>query len=47
MTVSVTPAIANVAFLGLGTMGGPMAANLAKNGFAVTAWNRTPETSGR
>ncbi|MFL5779414.1 MAG: NAD(P)-dependent oxidoreductase [Chloroflexota bacterium] len=33
-----------VAFLGLGTMGGAMAANLARAGFPVTAWNRT---SGR
>jgi 3-hydroxyisobutyrate dehydrogenase len=31
-----------LAFLGLGTMGAAMAANLAKAGFAVTAWNRTP-----
>jgi 3-hydroxyisobutyrate dehydrogenase len=31
-----------VAFLGLGTMGMAMAANLARAGFAVTAWNRTP-----
>jgi len=31
-----------VAFLGLGTMGGSMAANLARAGFAVTGWNRTP-----
>ena len=31
-----------VAFLGLGTMGLPMAANLARAGFSVTAWNRTP-----
>ena len=31
-----------VAFLGLGTMGAAMAANLANAGFAVTAWNRTP-----
>ena len=31
-----------VAFLGLGTMGGSMAANLARAGFTVTAWNRTP-----
>jgi 3-hydroxyisobutyrate dehydrogenase len=31
-----------VGFLGLGTMGGAMAANLARTGFAVTAWNRTP-----
>ncbi len=32
-----------VAFLGLGTMGGAMAANLARAGFPVTAWNRTPD----
>ena len=31
-----------VAFLGLGTMGAAMAANLARAGFQVTAWNRTP-----
>ncbi|MBA3877434.1 MAG: NAD(P)-dependent oxidoreductase [Anaerolinea sp.] len=31
-----------VGFVGLGTMGGAMAANLARAGFAVTAWNRTP-----
>jgi 3-hydroxyisobutyrate dehydrogenase len=30
-----------IGFLGLGTMGAAMAANLARNGFAVTAWNRT------
>lgn len=30
-----------VAFLGLGTMGGPMAANLARAGFEVRGWNRT------
>ena len=29
-----------VAFLGLGTMGAAMAANLARAGFAVTAWNK-------
>jgi 3-hydroxyisobutyrate dehydrogenase len=32
-----------VAFLGLGTMGAAMAANLARAGFSVTAWNRTPD----
>ena len=32
-----------IAFLGTGLMGGPMAANLLKAGFPVTAWNRTPE----
>lgn len=31
-----------VAFLGLGTMGAPMAANLVRAGFAVRGWNRTP-----
>jgi 3-hydroxyisobutyrate dehydrogenase len=31
-----------VAFLGLGTMGAAMAANLARADFAVTGWNRTP-----
>jgi 3-hydroxyisobutyrate dehydrogenase len=31
-----------VAFLGLGTMGAAMTANLSRAGFAVTAWNRTP-----
>jgi 2-hydroxy-3-oxopropionate reductase len=30
-----------IAFLGTGLMGGPMAANLLKAGFSVTAWNRT------
>lgn len=33
-----------VAFLGLGTMGSPMAANLARAGLAVRGWNRTPAT---
>ena len=33
-----TPAIA---FLGTGRMGGPMAANLARAGFVVRAWDRT------
>jgi 3-hydroxyisobutyrate dehydrogenase len=31
-----------VAFLGLGTMGAAMAANLARAGFPVIGWNRTP-----
>ena len=30
-----------IAFLGTGRMGGPMAANLARAGFSVRAWNRT------
>ncbi len=37
-----TPTRGPVAFLGLGTMGAAMAANLARAGFPVTAWNRTP-----
>lgn len=32
-----------VAFLGLGIMGKPMAANLAKAGNEVSVWNRTPK----
>ena len=32
-----------IAFLGLGIMGRPMAANLARARFDVTVWNRTPE----
>ncbi len=31
-----------IAFLGIGLMGTPMATNLLKAGFALTAWNRTP-----
>ncbi len=32
-----------IAYLGLGTMGGGMAANLLKAGYPLTVWNRTPE----
>src|SRR6185312_10122558 len=32
-----------IGFVGLGTMGAAMAANLARGGFAVTAWNRSPD----
>lgn len=35
--------VMRVALLGTGIMGAPMAANLAKAGFAVTVWNRTAE----
>jgi 3-hydroxyisobutyrate dehydrogenase len=35
-------AMDKVAFLGLGTMGAAMAANIARAGYPVTAWNRTP-----
>ena len=31
-----------IAFLGLGIMGAPMAANLVRAGFEVTVWNRSP-----
>jgi 3-hydroxyisobutyrate dehydrogenase len=31
----------NIAFLGLGIMGGSMAINIAKHNLSVTAWNRT------
>ncbi len=36
-----------VAFLGLGIMGAPMAANLAQAGFELTVWNRTAEKAER
>src|SRR5919199_1560903 len=31
-----------IGFLGLGTMGAPVANNLRKAGYTVTVWNRTP-----
>jgi 3-hydroxyisobutyrate dehydrogenase len=37
-----SPIRGRVAFLGLGTMGAAMAANLARAGFEVIGWNRTP-----
>jgi 3-hydroxyisobutyrate dehydrogenase-like beta-hydroxyacid dehydrogenase len=36
-----------VAFLGLGIMGEPMAANLVRGGFDVTVWNRTTERADK
>ena len=33
----------NIAFIGLGIMGSPMAVNLAKAGNAVAGYNRSPE----
>ena len=36
-----------VAFLGLGIMGNPMAANVARAGFDLTVWNRTRERAER
>ena len=38
-----TAQLERIAFLGLGIMGGPMAANLVSAGFQVTVWNRTRE----
>lgn len=38
-----TEGMSNVAFLGLGVMGAPMARHLAATGHRVTVYNRTPE----
>lgn len=35
-----------LAFLGMGVMGGPMAANLARHGFPLKVWNRSPDKPG-
>jgi 3-hydroxyisobutyrate dehydrogenase len=35
-----------IAFLGLGLMGGYMSANLARHGFPIKGWNRTPNRPG-
>jgi len=40
------PGSTRVGFVGLGTMGGAMAANARRAGFDVTAWNRTPGRAG-
>jgi 3-hydroxyisobutyrate dehydrogenase len=37
----IPPTAPAIAFLGTGRMGAPMAANLARGGFAVRVWNRT------
>ncbi|MEO5590239.1 MAG: NAD(P)-binding domain-containing protein, partial [Gemmatimonadaceae bacterium] len=37
----------NVAFLGLGAIGQPMAVHLAEGDFDLTVWNRTHETAER
>jgi len=42
-----TPSAQTIAFLGTGTMGGPMACNLVRAGFDVVAWNRTPARASR
>jgi 3-hydroxyisobutyrate dehydrogenase-like beta-hydroxyacid dehydrogenase len=39
--------IERVAFCGLGIMGGPMAANLARAGFDLSVWTRTAEKAER
>jgi 3-hydroxyisobutyrate dehydrogenase len=36
----------NIAFLGLGLMGAPMTANLARKGYSVKAWNRSSDRPG-
>jgi len=36
------PSEISITFLGMGLMGAPMAMNLAKAGFDLTVWNRTP-----
>ena len=36
-----------VGFVGMGTMGVAMASNIARAGFPLTVWNRTPGKSGR
>jgi 3-hydroxyisobutyrate dehydrogenase len=46
MTEDASPSRGTVAFLGLGTMGAAMAANLARAGFTVAGWNRTPGRGG-
>jgi 3-hydroxyisobutyrate dehydrogenase len=38
--------VERIAFVGLGTMGAAMAANLRRAGFAVTGWNRSPGRAG-
>jgi 3-hydroxyisobutyrate dehydrogenase-like beta-hydroxyacid dehydrogenase len=44
MSSAPTPASKHrIAYLGLGAMGAPMAANLLKHGYEVHVWNRTPE----
>ncbi len=35
-----------VGFVGLGTMGAAMAANLGRAGFPLQVWNRTPGKAG-
>ena len=37
--------MSNIAFLGLGAMGGRMAARLLQAGYQVTVWNRSPDAA--
>lgn len=46
MNVTDTTRSARIGFVGLGTMGAFMAANLARAGFVLTVWNRTPGRAG-
>ena len=46
-TVTAEPRPGRVAFLGLGIMGWPMAANLARAGFELAVWTRTGEKAER
>jgi 3-hydroxyisobutyrate dehydrogenase len=39
--------VERIGFVGLGTMGAAMAANVRRAGFGVTAWNRTPGRAAR
>ncbi len=43
---SLMPHETKVAWIGAGTMGGPMAGNLARAGYRVTVWNRTQPSAG-
>ncbi|HLX72130.1 MAG TPA: NAD(P)-dependent oxidoreductase [Verrucomicrobiae bacterium] len=43
---SITSNDTKIAWLGAGTMGAAMASNLAKAGYRVTIWNRTPSSPG-
>lgn len=43
---SITPNDTKIAWIGAGTMGAAMAGNLARAGYRVTIWNRTPSSPG-
>ncbi len=44
-STEMSDAIKNIGFIGIGTMGWPMAANLVKAGFAVTVFDLSPDRS--